>query len=162
MSKSIHIHFICTGNAYRSRLAEGYLKSLGLPHIKVSSSGTEAHLHKASNGPLSWYAGRLAKKYNFIQYMSFTSKKTTIKHINKATLVIFMHPDNYIQYQKNFSYPLNKYEVWDIQDLHHLGFKNIMLDSSGEAELIKVTEETFVKIKDRVNDLVKNIRRSVL
>ena len=36
LQKEIHVHFVCTGNAYRSRLAEAYLKAKQLPWLRIS------------------------------------------------------------------------------------------------------------------------------
>jgi protein-tyrosine-phosphatase len=43
--RTVTIHFICTGNMYRSRLAEAYCVSRGAPGLNVVSSGTGTHLN---------------------------------------------------------------------------------------------------------------------
>ena len=43
MNKPFHILFLCTGNACRSQMAEGWGKYLGQPFIEVSSAGIETH-----------------------------------------------------------------------------------------------------------------------
>lgn len=39
------IHFICTGNIYRSRMAEASCVSRGVPGVSVLSSGTQTVLN---------------------------------------------------------------------------------------------------------------------
>ena len=39
------IHFICTGNIYRSRLAQAYCASKGVPRLDVVSSGIQTTLN---------------------------------------------------------------------------------------------------------------------
>ena len=74
----MHIHFVCSGNSYRSRLAEAYLKSVLVDKtIIVSSSGTEAEKHRLKNGPICWYAMRLMKRNNLIPFMSWKERQTT-------------------------------------------------------------------------------------
>ena len=51
------IHFICTGNIYRSRLAEAYCASKGVPGLSVSSSGIGTKLNRGI--PIASYAARV-------------------------------------------------------------------------------------------------------
>ena len=43
------IHFICRGNAFRSRMAEAYFNSLNIKDATAISSGTVAKLHSQVN-----------------------------------------------------------------------------------------------------------------
>ena len=74
----MHIHFVCSGNTYRSRLAEAYLRSMDKkPNTKVSSSGIIADKSKPENGPVNWYTMRLMKRNDLIKYMSWQQTQTT-------------------------------------------------------------------------------------
>jgi protein-tyrosine-phosphatase len=155
--KPYHIHFVCTGNAYRSRLAEAYLKSLNLKRVKASSSGIEASKHE--NGPISWYAERIAAHQGLLKHVSKTKKDTRKKHLNQADLVIFLHPDNFEMFRKNFGdFTLKEYEIWDIPDLHHLGFRGIANNQKEENKLIAATEKTFMQIKAKINKLAEKLQ----
>jgi protein-tyrosine-phosphatase len=153
-----HIHFVCTGNAYRSRLAEGYLRSLKIPKIIASSSGTQASIHRKHNGPICWYALRIAVKQGFPEFISHRSIQTTEKIISRVNYLIFMHPDNQNQFMNLFNRLPEKFQTWDIPDLHHLGFTGGSLTSGKEPDLIKATEETFVKIKQKVDKMVTELQ----
>jgi protein-tyrosine-phosphatase len=155
--KPVKIHFICSGNLYRSRLAETYLKSLNIPNFTVSSSGLEADKHRPNNGPISWYALRIIVKSGIGGYMSLLSTQTQTSHIRENDIVILMHQDNYGQYQQQFPSDPDNFEIWDIPDLHHLGITHTS-DIQDENYIIRLTEETFEKIKMRVDDLVKKLR----
>ncbi len=93
--ETLSIHIVCTGNIYRSRLAEAYLKAKQLPYLSFSSSGTEVTLASKENGPISWYAMRLMSKYHLIPFMSFFSQQTTVQLLRQADIVIFMHHDSW-------------------------------------------------------------------
>jgi protein-tyrosine-phosphatase len=156
MKKPFKVHFICTGNTYRSRLAETYLKSLNIPNVTASSSGIEADKHRNENGPISWYALRLIAKYKIMEYISLISVQTKENHIIDNDYIILMHPDNYQQYKQIFNQDPENFEIWDIPDLHHLGITKIT-NSEEETKAVKLTEETFEKIKKRVDKLAKKL-----
>ena len=60
----IKIHFICTHNTFRSRVAEAYLNSKRLEDVKVSSSGVDATGNY--DGAVSWFAQRLLIRQSLI------------------------------------------------------------------------------------------------
>lgn len=59
MTDMVKVEFVCSGNTFRSRTAEAYLKSKGVAGIVVSSSGPTANLDL--NGPISWWGQRIIK-----------------------------------------------------------------------------------------------------
>jgi len=54
MAAPTTIHFVCTGNVYRSRLAEVYCASMSISGIRVISSGIAAGLD--DDAPISPHA----------------------------------------------------------------------------------------------------------
>jgi len=85
----MHIHFVCSGNSYRSRLAEAYLKfKLVSKEIEVSSSGIRAEGYKFDNGPICWYAMRLMKRNALIEFMSWQQQQTTKELLSGVDLLI--------------------------------------------------------------------------
>jgi len=150
--KIIRVHFVCTGNAYRSRLAEAYLKSKQLPHIHASSSGIEAD--KNSNGPMTWYAARLALRYDLTPYMSPHWIQTQPHTLRQAHIIVFMHKKHHDIARKRFQISDIRSEVWDISDLHEQGFSNTQMGQEEESRAIAATERTFEDIKRNVDDLI--------
>ena len=140
------IHFVCSGNTFRSRLAETYLNSKKLPGVEVSSSGTNAE--KSLNGPISWYAARIIKNEGLVNFMSHDWKKTTKELIRGNDLVIFMTKYHY-DFSKSFLSPDQKYEIWDIEDIECLTKPPL----EEEIENMKKSEAIYSQIKNRVDAL---------
>ena len=110
------VHFICKGNAYRSRLAEAYFNSKKLSNFRAISSGVEEEKHKEENGPISWAAERILQNNSLISYMSNFSKQTTKNLLNKSDFIVFMSQE-YLNYCKQkLTYKSTDYDVWEIKD----------------------------------------------
>ncbi len=152
----MHIHFVCTGNAYRSRLAEAYLGSKQLKGIEVSSSGIEASKNK--NGPICWYAARVLHYQGFQKYTSHSWRETTKDMLENADLVIFMHK-NHLEYAKQYHGFSGNYELWNISDLSHSGLTIDKQSSEDDIRRIKITEETFEKIKRKTDAMILSLQK---
>ncbi len=156
----MHIHFVCSGNSYRSRLSEAYLKSkLNNNEILVSSSGTGAEKYRLGNGPICWYAMRLMQRHNLISFMSWKERQTTPEILKNVDLLICMRQEHLDFCQKELGY-IGKFEVWEIPDLNEMDNFIPSIDLKIETDLnhIKLTEETYQLITKRVDDLVKSIK----
>jgi protein-tyrosine-phosphatase len=151
----MHIHFICTGNAYRSRLAESYLKSKKLKGIRVSSSGI--HASRKKNGPICWYALRLLSKDYLIPYVKRSWHETTDLHIQKADYIIFMDEIHHNHVQKFMKLDGKRYEIWNIPDLDSIGITTYQHVFEKEQEMFKHTEETYKTIKAKVDTLIESL-----
>jgi protein-tyrosine-phosphatase len=147
------IHFICTGNIYRSRLAEAYLRSKKFPNIIVSSSGTKAM--EQQKGPIMWYALRLLYRNNLLSYMSDTWEQTMPEHLINADIVIFIGKQNYVFCTERFSIP-QKYQVWELLDFDDRDLNNKPLDIEREAKSIFVSEQIFFGIKEKIDALISS------
>ena len=143
------IHFVCTGNIYRSRIAEAYLRSKKIPGLLVSSSGTQAFVQH--RGSITWYAQRLLFRHNLIPHMSNEGKETTNKYLLEADIVIFFCKSNYEYCRSRFHNP-KKYEIWEVPDLDDADLNGKPLDIKREAEIIKNSENIFIMIKKKVDD----------
>ncbi len=153
--KKYHVHFVCTGNYYRSRLAEAYLRSKKLPNIRVSSSGIQAKEFYYKNGPISWYAARLIKRHNLIPHTKRDSTQTTSKRLNEADIVVFMTEKQYMYAKIKFNYGKNSFEIWNIGDIDDADFFGTERDS--DLMRIEHSEKTFEKIKENVAKLAKRL-----
>jgi len=157
----MHIHFVCSGNSYRSRLAEAYLKSkLGSKEIKVSSSGIEASLHKFGNGPICWYAMRLMKRNALIEFMSW-QQQTTKELLSGVDLLICMRQEHLDFCQNGMGYT-GEFEVWDVPDLNEMDGFMPSTQSGLETDInhIELTEQTFRLIVEKVDKLIEGLRNS--
>ena len=154
--KKFRVHFVCTGNYYRSRLAEAYLLSKKLPNVEVSSSGVQAKEYYKENGPISWYAARLIKKYNLIPHTKRDSTQTSLRELNGADVVIFMTDKHYQYARSKYKFKKNSFEIWNIGDIADADFYNT--DRDTDHMRIQHSEKTFVQIKEKVDSLVNQLR----
>ena len=143
------IHFVCTANTFRSRLAEAFIKSKGIQDLEITSSGIEAD--RNVDGPVTWYGQKILRETNLIPYEKPFWDQTTGELLNSSDLIIFMQEWHHDQAGKRFGYDKENYEVWNVDDI-------ISHDLSAE-EKIKMSEEIYTKIKTQVNDLIsRNFR----
>jgi protein-tyrosine-phosphatase len=138
------IHFVCSGNTFRSRLAEAYLNSKKIASLDISSSGIEAE--RNLDGSITWYAMRIIKYNGLVSFMSDFWQQTTKELIEGNDLVIFMEKNHY-DFCKSFLTPDQKYEIWNIEDIDDPVIEK-------EIESIKKSEEIFDKIKEEVDLLI--------
>jgi protein-tyrosine-phosphatase len=146
----MQVHFVCTGNAYRSSLAEAYLRSKQIAGITASSSGVRARTTFQDNGPICWWALRLIHWHRLLPFMSKVSTQATEKRLRKVDLVVFMQPCHYDWARKRYQFKDTPYAIWGVPDVSETAE-----DFSTEAGLIRATEKTFEQIKGKVDALVE-------
>lgn len=156
--KTFHVHFVCSGNAYRSRLAEAYLRSKKLPNITVSSSGIEAKKHYSENGPITWYAMRLLKRHDLIPHAKPMSTQTTSRHLSNADIVIFMTDEQHKFAKEKLKFDKNSFEIWHIDDIDDADFFGTKDDT--DLRHIEHSELTFTEIKKKVDELASKIKHA--
>jgi protein-tyrosine phosphatase len=141
------IHIVCTGNSFRSRMAEAYLKSKDIPGLEVSSSGIKAADNE--NGPISWFAMRQIKNHALIPFMSRDWRQTTRENIAESDLVILMEQTHYNFCQSLLS-PDQKYQIWGVQDI---------ADCSEAQDLdnLLISDRIFELIQKQVDSLVASL-----
>lgn len=115
----MHIHFICRGNIWRSRLAEAYARRWLSDHrvmddIAVSSSGIEAEYSPVNDLPEHTQAamGRLG----IIEYAAADWTQTTQGLIDAADIVVFLNNDVWKEAKHRFRVPPDRAIVWHIPD----------------------------------------------
>ena len=152
----MHIHFICTGNVFRSRLAEAYLRSLKHPKIsKVSSSGIQASHNKW--GPITWYAARIINNYNLHSFVTHTWSETTDDQIRNADVIIFIDKSHFDHVAKKHNLENKTYEIWNIPDLGEFGFTKDKISFTDDNKRMRLAEEIFKEIQKKVNSLLKKL-----
>lgn len=142
------VHFVCTGNIYRSRMAEAYFNHLKIPGLKATSSGIYADSH--DSGPVSWYSLRILYNNWFVDGMSRDHKTTTVEMLEQSDFVVFMedmhlnHCKDVLGYTPKFS------QVWNIPDLFPVHIT--------DKEIIETSENTFSRIKINVDKLIDQLK----
>lgn len=146
------IHFVCTGNIYRSRLAEAYLRSI-VPNILISSSGTKASLQ--NKGSIVWYAQRILYRQNLLPFMKMMWSDTTEKDLKNADLVIFLGQKNYDLCREKFSFN-SDYLIWDLPDFDDRHLNGKPTDISEETKYLKMSDDIYGLLKDKLDKLIKD------
>ena len=145
------IHFICRGNAFRSRMAESYLNSLGIDDLRAISSGTVAELHSGSNKANFLITQSVLEQHGLKKYTKDHWDQLTKQRLLEGDLTIFLNKNVAKECQRLFGLPSN-FMVWDIPD-----FDEITPIPTTKTEIHAFTERTFRLIKSNVNDLSKNL-----
>ena len=142
------IHFICTGNIYRSRLAEAYCVSKGVPGLRVLSSGTGAALHDGV--PIAPYAARVLYERGLARFAAPSWQQTTAPLVRASDVLVFMEREHY-HFCKDWIDPIrHTVEIWDIPDIGPIDAERIMTK----------VEQTFEMIRKRTDTLLSTLRLS--
>lgn len=153
------IHFICTGNTYRSRLAEAYLRSKQIKGINVISSGIAAH--RNLSGPIDWYSQRIIQDKNFVKFESIQWQQTTKELLDKSDFIVFMKYMHLEFCKKELGYKGNNHKVFDINDLdddrNKFLIKPKKSTSFDNILCARAAEKTFGVIMKKIDDLLDEI-----
>jgi isopentenyl-diphosphate Delta-isomerase len=148
------IHFICTGNTFRSRLAEAYLKSLEIPAIEVMSSGTKARLNDVRISP---YTVLILDKYKITKFASKNKTQLTQSRLNEGDVTICVNRKVYRECQdEGFKLPQRTY-IWDIDDVTL--FSSLFEEELSEHRVPETTETIYRNIREHVDELVGFLKR---
>ncbi len=143
------VHFICRGNAYRSLIAEAYLKSLRLKDVNVISSGTIADISRSKNEPnIAPLITRL-DDYGVGGFVKTHVDQLTQARVDIADINICMNERVAEESKRMVVMPENTM-TWSVMD-------------SGEGERIikngddewKYTDEIYNEIKQNIDTLVR-------
>jgi protein-tyrosine-phosphatase len=142
----IRIHFICTGNVYRSRLAEAWCVSRQVPGIEVSSSGIAAG--QESLDPISPWAAEVLARYRLDSFASKHWQPTTRSLVEASDVLVFMESEHH-RFCADWIQPgRQRIEVWEIEDI------GPMLPE----EIPGKVERTFGLIRERTDRLIESLR----
>lgn len=115
MAAPITIHFICTGNIYRSRLAEAYCASKGIPGIRVVSSGIAAGRDGIAS--ISPYAADALAAYHLSGYAAGHWQRTTASLLRASDVLVFMELEHHRFCESWVEPARQRIEVWGIEDI---------------------------------------------
>lgn len=134
--KALKILFVCSGNAYRSPLAEAILKKLR-PDLEVDSAG----LHVAI--PISREVKNYLKKLDAEQNLKKFSESLDEKNLRDYNLIVAMEPRHKHAVLRKCPACENRIIVWNISDPY--------FEEQEEAERI------YIEIENKVEELAKSL-----
>jgi len=138
------LHFICTGNIYRSRMAEAYCVSKGVPGLSVLSSGIQTAL----NGllPIAPYASETLRGHGLERFASASWQQTTAALVRKSDILVFMEDEHYRFCLDWIDSKTQMVQTWDVPDIG---------SGVGPAQIRTAAERTFAIIKQRTDSLLR-------
>ena len=139
------IHFVCTGNIYRSRLAEAYCASRCAHRARVSSSGIAAGVN--GTAPISPYAASVLSKYGLNSFATGSWQQTTEDLVKASDVLVFMEPEHHRFCNQWIKTPPQRIEVWGIEDIGPMPAEAI----PGQVE------QTFERIRQRTDALLRSL-----
>ena len=140
------IHFICTGNIFRSRLAEAYCKSKGVSGLDVMSSGIQTILN--GGVPIARYAADVLRAYSLERYAAPSWQQTTPALVRASDVLVFMEREHYYFCEDWVDSGRQKLETWDIPDVG---------SEVGAAEIMTKVERTFATIRRQADLLLTKL-----
>ena len=147
----MRVHFICNGNAYRSRLAEAYFRSLNTG-IETTSSGTRADLHRDYNDPrVVGYTHDFLERHGISVNLTPHPVQLTQELLRDDDVTVLIN-DIALKNAKDIVTLPKDVRVWDITDHDEQA-------SKGE-EVLDIdahTERIFAQIKSDVDALVAEL-----
>ena len=131
------ILFVCSGNAYRSPVAEALLKKLR-PEIDVDSAGIDPAI------PISEAAKSYIGRENATKYLKQAPEGLDKKKLNGYDLIVAMKQQHKDAILSRCPQCAGKTVVWNIEDPYFLphGY----------------TEKIFKQIKGKVGELAESLR----
>lgn len=147
------IHFICSGNTNRSRMAEAYFNSKKISNVTATSSGTNAF--RNFNGPITFFAKNILQRVGILDYTAKTWQQTTKELLLKQDVVVFMKQQHfdYVRYELGYVPPC--YYIWNINDVAAAQNENL---EKMRAEEVLDDEKVFENIKQAVDKLITDLK----
>lgn len=130
------ILFVCTGNAFRSPVAEALLKKYK-PEIEVDSAGTNPSI------PISSSARNYLVNKDAQMFLKKTPESLNKKKLNEYNLIIAMKPEHMLSILRKCPECKDKIVVWNIIDPYFL--------SSQDSD--RVFKEINCKVKELIEKL---------
>ncbi|MCX6793468.1 MAG: hypothetical protein NTY12_05655 [Candidatus Falkowbacteria bacterium] len=150
------IHFICSGNTNRSRMAEAYLNSKKIPGLNATSSGIWAD-HNL-NGPIVFFVRDMLEEEGLLQYTAESWQKTSKEILDKVDIVIFMKQHHFDFVKNELGYVPPRYYIWDVEDVSP---DQASLGRAKQLQEIEQDKTIFIKIKQKVDQLILELQKEL-
>lgn len=110
----IRVHFVCRGNALRSRVAEAYARLLVGDRWIISSSGIDQQL--TPDQGLSAWAKIVGHQHGFDLQFSQTAVQTTTDILKTQDIIIFLSKDVFRDANNVYAFQPARTRTWKIKD----------------------------------------------
>lgn len=133
----LKVLFVCSGNSYRSPVAEALMRKYAPSGVEVDSAGTSA---------ISWIseqARRFLKKENAVKYLKRHPEGLETKQLRDYDLIVVMELSHKFDVLRRCPECAGKIEVWNIDDPYN---------TSAEYE-----EQVYRQIETKVMELAENL-----
>ena len=105
----MRVLFICTGNSFRSPVAEALTRKLR-PGVETASAGFEPADHIASNGK------RLLEEAGALECVKAAPEMLSHAAVRWADVIVMMEPGHREMLEQVFDTAGKRLEVWDVPD----------------------------------------------
>jgi len=130
------ILFVCTGNSYRSPVAEALLKKVR-GNLEVESAGTQPA------GMIAPNAKKFLERENALEKLKRTPEGIDQKSLEEYDLIVAMKQNHKNEILRRYPQMEDRIEVWNIDDPIYLPYG--------------YDEEVFEEIKRKVMELAESI-----
>jgi protein-tyrosine-phosphatase len=142
LERLMRIHFVCTGNIYRSRLAEAYCTSRCGRGIHVLSSGIGAGLN--GGAAISPYAAEILAHYALASYTAAHWQRTTAALVHASDVLVFMEEEHRRYCEEWIEPTRQRIEVWGVEDIGAIE----------ASEITSKVDHTFRMIRQKTDSLL--------
>lgn len=145
--KPYHIHFVCRGNIFRSRMAAAYFHNLiDAAQYRVDSSGIDANKSASGVVTIEPYTQAVAEQFDLHHGIRKHKVQTTNKLLDEADVIIFLNKDVYEDALKAYQFDVRKALVWHVADIDDR-LKQELLEKHDSESLTAIAVATFKKIR---------------
>jgi len=132
------ILFVCTGNSYRSPIAEALLKKVR-GDLEVESAGTQPA------GMIAPNAKKFLERENALEKLKITPEGIDQKNLEEYDIIVAMKQNHKNEILRRYMQMEDRIEVWNIDDPIYLPYGS--------------DEEVFEEIKRKVIELAESISK---
>lgn len=154
MGRAIHVHFVCRGNTYRSRLAAAYFHSIAPKNFIVSSSGIEP---TNADKTVNFYTAQVAQAHGLTYQMDTQRQVTTPDMLSAADIVVCLQKDIYDYAVLHLGLRPQKSIIWHVLDMEPYA-RRAGLSLASHAHKSRIAERTFEQIKHLCDELNQSLR----